>query len=34
MADQELAPQLMLSRPGIQRDGTRLSQTQYTDGRW
>lgn len=34
MADQELAPQLMLSRPGIQRDGTRLSQVQYTDGRW
>lgn len=27
-------PQLMLSRPGIQQDGTRLSQTQYSDGRW
>jgi len=28
------APMLMLSAPGIQRDGTRLSQTQYVDGMW
>lgn len=28
------APVKMLSEPGIQRDGTRLSQTQYVDGQW
>lgn len=28
------APQRMLSDPGIQRDGTRLSRTQYIDGVW
>lgn len=27
-------PQRMLSAPGIQRDGTRLSQDQYVDGQW
>lgn len=30
----QYAPQRMLSDPGIQRDGTRLSQTQYIDGVW
>lgn len=34
MPEQGSAPQLMLSRPGIQRDGTRLNSTQYLDGRW
>lgn len=28
------APQRMLSAPGIQRDGTRLSQDQYSEGQW
>jgi len=28
------APRLMTNQPGIQRDGTRLSQTQYGDGQW
>ncbi|MFA6268089.1 MAG: hypothetical protein WC670_20510 [Pseudolabrys sp.] len=30
----DFKPRLMLSQPGIQRDGTRLNQTQYGDGRW
>jgi hypothetical protein len=27
-------PQLMLSQPGVQRDGTRLASKQYLDARW
>lgn len=30
----DFKPRLMLSQPGIQRDGTRFNQSQYVDGRW
>ena len=30
----QYAPTLMLSGPGIQRDGTRLSSKQYVEGQW